>query len=154
MSSTRLHQRLALSFLVVCASGYLLPTPGATESAGALRDLVGTVVAIEEVTLDEGTTPWLEVVVQTPDEERLRARVAPAAVLEESGFELKPGQRVRIRVFVEETPPGTSRVRNMDSGQMLRLRCLHGEPLWTYHGLGAGARSPQQQRGMENRGRR
>ncbi len=104
----------------------------------ALRDVVGSVEGVNRIADEEGTL-WLEVTLGTGEGETLEARVAPIEVLEASDFRLEVGDMARVRMFVDEEPPGVSRIRNLTSGQTLRLRCLRGNPIWSLREPGATA---------------
>lgn len=58
--------------------------------------------------------------------------IGPPQALADLGFEVKEGDRLRARVF--EPEPGQAapvhKIRNLDRGQMVRLRSLYRDPLW------------------------
>lgn len=117
-------------------------TPCLAETSGnlALRDVNGLV----EKTLSSDTQSgeeWLEAVIDDGSPEPLRVRLAPMHAFERIGFELREGDPIRVRFFVADDPPAVQRIRNLRTGEVLRLRCLHGEPLWDRpHGAGRGPR--------------
>lgn len=104
----------------------------ATRGEGDDRALVtfeGRVVAVESVTGPDGET-WIDAFVERRGTSAARVRVAPSAVLEVEGFSLVVGEVVKVRAFSDELPFSAQQIRSSASGQVLRLRCLHGEPLW------------------------
>jgi len=122
----------------------LLPgsPPCLAEGSGdlALRDVNGVV---EQTLSSEGQAGenWLEVLIDDGSPEPLRVRMAPMNAFERIGFELREGDPIRIRFFVSDDPPTVQRIRNLRTGAVLRLRCIHGEPLWGHHH--PGARGPR-----------
>jgi hypothetical protein len=108
----------------------------------ALRDVDGFVEQILNVEGETGDT-WLEAVIDDGSPELLRVRLAPTSSFEHIAFELRKGDPIRIRFFVSDDPPAVQRIRNLRTGVVLRLRCLHGEPLWDrdHRGGGPGPRS-------------
>jgi hypothetical protein len=67
--------------------------------------------------------------------EPLDVLLAPRGVLEEIDFELAPGDRLRVRLFVaEDGPRPAHKVMNITRGTMVRLRTLHRDPLWNRQG--------------------
>ena len=123
---------------------------GAASAAGdhsALSVVEGTV-------LEVGTLPGeggLELVTarlstQQPGSGELDLLLAPRSVLEETGFAVKPGDRLKARVFIaDESPAMVHKVRNISQGSMVRLRTLRQIPLWDGTGVWQGG--PGQGRG-------
>jgi len=113
-------------------------TPCLAASHGdlALRDVSGLV---EHTLSSDGQSgeEWLEAVIDDGSPEPLRVRLAPMNAFERIGFELREGDPIRVRLFVTDDPPAVQRIRNLRTGEVLRLRCLHGEPLWDRHHRGA-----------------
>lgn len=111
--------------------------PSAWASARALKDVRGIV---EEVTVEEraGAAPWTVLAVLTPEGDRFRVGLASEDVLEAEGFGVAVGDPVRVRFFADGDPHEVQRLRNEATGRVLRLRCLHGDPLWRDRG-GRGA---------------
>lgn len=124
--------RRVLVAVLTClvASGLALPGTRAAGEDRALRDVTGTVEDVRRTTGDDGAI-WLDVTLRTDDGETVDVRIAPVEVLELNEFRLDAGDRARLRVFADERPAGVSRIRNVSSGQTLRLRCLRGAPIWT-----------------------
>lgn len=137
MLRTGSHLLLALAALTAVSGGI---TQAADDSHGqdkALREVQGTVTAVSHETETEGG-PWLLVTIQDDRGEAFAMRVAPVEVLDGAGFEVAVGDRARAQVFVEDTPHAVARFRNIDHGTTLRLRCLHGEPIWAHPGFASG----------------
>jgi hypothetical protein len=103
----------------------------------SLRDVDGIVREVA-VFRDAGGEEWQEAVVQPESGDPLRFRLAPVKVMAGYEFALSAGQHVRVRYFSGETPAPVQRIRNQDTGRVLRLRCLHGQPLWSWAGEHGG----------------
>lgn len=72
--------------------------------------------------------------------QELELLLAPSAVLDEIGFVIEPGDRMKARVFGSES--GASKVhkaRNLSRRSMVRLRTLRQIPLWDGAGIWMGA---------------
>jgi len=116
----------------------------AGERGRTFLTVVGQLSAVEVAT-DEAQQEWV-VGILTPDGDgeaaNMRIRFAPPDVLAEQEFALEVGQRVKVRVFSDETPYVAQQIRNEKTGRVLRLRSLRAEPLWDspcrHHGRGAG----------------
>jgi hypothetical protein len=105
-----------------------------------LRDVNGLVAQTLSSDAPSGEE-WLEAVIDDGTPEPLRVRLAPMLAFERTGFELREGDPIRVRFFVSDDPPAVQRIRNLRTGEVLRLRCLHGEPLWDrHHRQGRGTR--------------
>lgn len=115
------------------------------ESSGdlVLRDVNGHIDRTLSADTQTGEV-WLEALIDDGSPEPLRVRLAPIEAFERSGFELREGDPIRIRFFVSDDPPAVQRIRNLRTGAVLRLRCLHGEPLWDRHHRGNGRRASVQ----------
>ena len=115
------------------------------ESSGdlILRDVNGHVDRTLSADTQNGEV-WLEALIDDGSTEPLRVRLAPTEAFERSGFELREGDPIRIRLFVSDDPPAVQRIRNLRTGAVLRLRCLHGEPLWDRHHRGGARRASVQ----------
>jgi hypothetical protein len=73
------------------------------------------------------------------DHDSLQILLAPHEVCEQIGFEIEPGDRVRVRVFLEDTGPARAqKIQNLTRGTMVRLRTLHQTPLWSSAGSWQG----------------
>jgi hypothetical protein len=123
--------------VVTCVIPLLGLAPCLAEVSGdlVLRDVDGLVEKTLSTDPRDGEA-WLEAVIDDGSAEPVRLRLAPVQVLERSGFELREGDPIRVRYFVSEDPPAVQRIRNLRTGAVLRLRCLHGEPLWDRHQRG------------------
>ena len=95
----------------------------------ALRDLRATIADVRS-TPDADGTIWLDLVLRPEGGEQITVRVAPTLTLTEAGFRVSPGDVVRVRFFTEPEPYPVQKIRNETTRGQIRLRCLHGEPLW------------------------
>ncbi len=151
-----MRKLLQIGFLATAAVLLLLTFPGRAraedparpEEELRLRDVDGVVREVVVFHGDDGEE-WMDAVVAPGEGAPLRLRLAPAAVMTQSGFALKAGDRVRVRYFTQETPGPVQRIRNEATGRVLRLRCLHGRPLWPWMGdhQGPGHHGPPPGRG-------
>jgi hypothetical protein len=92
--------------------------------------LRGTVAAVDESN-DASGAKWTDAtLITTESETPVRIHVAPSEILERESFRIAVGDTLQVRVFSDETPFGVQRIRNQGTGRALRVRCLHGEPLW------------------------
>jgi len=125
------------------------------EAQRPFRDVRGTVVRVSETPADEGAT--LDLVVTLDDGGEIVLRLGPAATIRDAAWTVEPGHSIRARYFVGGGEPAdVQRVRNEATGRTLRLRCIHGEPLWGAGGLsergpGRGA-GPRDRGGSDGRG--
>lgn len=75
--------------------------------------------------------------------------LAPQSTLEEAGFSVQDGDRLKARVFSEDQGPvRVHKVRNLSQDSMVRLRTLRQIPLW--NGAGAWQGSPGIGRGQRH----
>lgn len=66
--------------------------------------------------------------------------LAPSEVLDEIGFAVEAGDRMKARVFSPDTGPSkVHKARNLSRNTMVRLRTLHQIPLWDGDGAWMGA---------------
>lgn len=137
MLRTGFRLLLALAALTAVTGGVVSAANEGHGQNKALRDVQGTVTSVSQEPAPEGG-PWLLVTIQDDRGEAFAMRVAPVEVLEGAGFKVAVGDRARAQVFVDETPHAVARFRNVDHGATLRLRCLHGEPIWTHPGFASG----------------
>jgi hypothetical protein len=123
---------LTLALLLGASTGAGIP---AEEAGGdlSLRETLGRVVDTP-VTPDAEGIEWQEVVVRSGDAAPLRLRLGPKDYLARARFTVKVGDEVRVRFFSAGAPPSVQRIRNQTTGQVLRLRCLHGEAFWNSGG--------------------
>jgi hypothetical protein len=121
--------RRAIPFLLVV----LAVVPVAAESARALRDVRGVVETVtSEARAD--STRWTVVAVRTTEGEIVRVGLASEEVMESEAFVVAVGDPVRVRFFADGDPHEAQRIRNEATGRVLRIRCLHGDPLWRENG--------------------
>ncbi len=134
-------------------------------AAGTNVTTTGTTLRMVEGTIDELSVAraeaGLEVVaarLRTADGPRI-VLLAPSTVLAQVGFEVRPGDELRGRVFVDgvDGPFVAHKVMNVTRGTMVRLRTLSRVPLWDSAGKweggpGAGGRGPATGPGFRNRG--
>ena len=133
---------VAVFSALLLATWFSAQGPCLAESSGdlILRDVIGHVEQTLSADIKAGEE-WFEAVIDDGSPELLRVRLAPLDAFERSGFELREGDPIRIRLFVSDDPPAVQRIRNLRTGAVLRLRCLHGEPLWDRHHQGPAART-------------
>lgn len=91
---------------------------------------------VELVTVEPraNASPWSVVSVRTAEGEVFRVGLASDEVMQSEGFEVAVGDPVRVRFFADGDPHEAQRLRNETTGRVLRLRCLHGDPLWRDRG--------------------
>jgi hypothetical protein len=110
-----------------------LGSASATEPTGdrALLVIAGRITSLDRSTDGAGAS-WTDawIAPESGGETPVRVRVGPTAVLDGAEFRLVAGDRVQVRIFSDEVPFAVQQVRNRETGRTLRLRCLHGEPLW------------------------
>lgn len=125
--------RRAWSPIVATAAALALAAPvlGADSNAQpTLRDARGRVSRVSE-TLSSDAGPWLDLRVRFDDGTEVTLRLGPAAAIRDAAWTVATGQDVRVRYFVGgQEPADVQRIRNESTGRVLRLRCIHGEPLW------------------------
>lgn len=116
-------------------------------SAAAAAGDHSALAVVEGTVLEIGTLPGeggLELVTvrissQQSDSGELDLLLAPKSVLEETGFSVQSGDRLKARVFTaDEGPARVHKVRNMSQGSMVRLRTLRKIPLWDGAGMWQG----------------
>ncbi len=122
----------------VLATALLLATAGSdagerdrSAQASLLRVTEGVVVHVAE-TAAEGDLR--AVMVRVEDEEGVGTDLvlAPAPVLQQAGFRVEKGDRLRARYFATDSgePARVQKVLNLSRSLMVRLRTLHRHPLW------------------------
>jgi hypothetical protein len=106
---------------------------------------------VEGTVLEVGVQPGegdLELVTvrlsaERPEPRELELLLAPRSVLEETGFTVRQGDRLKARVFTAgEGPASVHKVLNLTQSSMVRLRTLHKVPLWDGAGLWQGGPRP------------
>ncbi len=120
------------------AAGAVAQEPAARPTA-SLDTLEGTVTALIELP-GESDLAVLAVDLDLGDGQApRRVLLAPRETLEEIGFEVEVGDRLRVRVFAEaESPARAQRVLNASRGALVRLRTLRHVPLWSSTGSWQG----------------
>lgn len=133
---------------------------GATEREPALRATAsldtfeGEVTALVEQPGESGLALVAVDLDLGDGEAPRRILLAPRATLDEIGFEVEVGDRLKVRVFAESDPPvRAQRVLNASRSSLVRLRTLRQVPLWSSTGAwqgggprggpGSGPRSPR-----------
>jgi len=111
--------------------------------SSAVRVIDGEVTAVYEHPA-EGGLAVIGASVLCGDETH-QILLAPRTALDEIGFGIQPGDRIRARLFSSEDD-GSSRVQkilNRTRGEMVRLRTLRRDPLWDgaghWHGSEPGS---------------
>jgi hypothetical protein len=108
-----------------------------------------SLAVVEGVVLEIGSQPGeggLELVTvrlsaQRPESQEIELLLAPPSVLEETGFTVQQGDRLKARVFIADGGPAlVHKVRNLSQNSMVRLRTLHQIPLWDGAGMWQGGR--------------
>lgn len=125
---------LLVSLLLAVGHG----TP-ARSGSYPMRTLEGEVLSIGHHE-GEGGLDLLQVQLG-PDtgQETWQILLAPHEVCQQIGFEIEPGDRVRVRIFLDETDPvRVQKIQNLSRGTMVRLRTLHQTPLWSDAGSWQG----------------
>jgi len=136
------HLYLALAGLLLMASAFTVAQPLQGRERGRTFLTLKGQVTMVEIARDDAQQEWI-VAVLKPDGDvpEIRIRVAPPDVLAAQEFPLEPGQRMKVRVFSDESPYVAQQIRNEKTGRVLRLRSLRAEPLWDsshHHGRGPG----------------
>jgi hypothetical protein len=108
-------------------------------SSYPMRSLEGEVLAVE-YHAGEGDLPLVQAQLQaTNSREPVQILLAPQEVCEQIGLQIAPGDRIRTRVFVEDTASyRVQKIQNISRGTMVRLRTLHEIPLWDSAGRWQG----------------
>lgn len=108
-----------------------------------LTTIEGEVLGIAELP-GESDLPLVVVALGREGEtEPLELLLAPKGVLEEIGFEVEVGDRLKVRIFADgRSPAHAQRVMNVTRDTLVRLRTLRHTPLWSGTGAwqGGGAR--------------
>ena len=144
-------KRGAVLAAAVAALAALLAAPPAAAAGRALRDLEGAVVEIGSGTA-EADLAVVTVTLDVGEAEPLAVALAPASVLDATGFEVEVGDRLRARVFVDDAgagapgaalaaPPALTaqKVLNLSRDLLLRLRTFNRQPVWDAEGRWEGS---------------
>jgi hypothetical protein len=129
--------RQAVVVAVLAAGLAPAPVQSAEARASLLQVVEGEVVEVGEH-LAEGGLPALTVSLRVDgggDSEPIVVVLGPQSALDEIGFEVAVGDRLRVRLFVgEERVAYAQKVMNTSRRTMLRLRTLRQVPLWSASG--------------------
>jgi hypothetical protein len=158
---TLLQPPLPALLAAALAWAVLAPGPAAAAEAPAgepvaaaargYRQIEGTVVALGSET-GEGGLELVTVAVDTGEGLR-QVALAPSSVLEETGFEVEPGDRLRARVAVGEGTASAQKVLNLSRDLLLRLRTFSGQPIWDAQGRWEGGEAGVAAGAAADRGR-
>lgn len=106
-----------------------------------------SLAVVEGTVLEVGSQPGeggielvtVRISTQRPEPHEIELLLAPQSVLEETGFTVQKGDRLKARVFIaEEGPASVHKVRNLSQNSMVRLRTLRQIPLWDGAGMWQG----------------
>lgn len=141
--------------VVVCGGA------GAAGGHSALRIVEGTILEVGSLP-GEGELELVTVRLASAqsDSGELELLLAPRSALEESGFTVAAGDRLKARIFATDDGPAmVHKVRNLSQGSMVRLRTLRQIPLWDgagrwqgAFGMGGAGRHQGPQHGQQPRG--
>ncbi len=126
-------------WLLACLLGGFGHPALADEESVAMRTIEGQVISIGQF---EGES-HLEVVMVSlatggQDEPPVEILLAPETVCSQIGFEIRMGDRLRARVFLDDGPQRVQKIQNLTRGTMVRMRTLHSRPLWNAVGAWYG----------------
>lgn len=127
----------ALVFILAAAIG-VSSVDAAKHSSLAVVE--GTVLEVR-IEPGEGGLDLVTVRLSTErrDSREVELLLAPQSVLEEIGFTVHKGDRIKARVFtVDEGPASVHKVLNQTQSSMVRLRTLRQTPLWNGAGMWQG----------------
>ena len=134
-------KRLGLFMILAALVGSAATAAG---DSSALAMIEGTVLEVGALPGEGG----LELVTarlstRQADTGEVDLLLAPQSVLDETGFSVQSGDRLKARVFIaDEGPAMVHKVRNVSRGSMLRLRTLRQIPLWDSTGMWQGGPGP------------
>jgi len=128
---------------VVCLAALLLVGASKEELRSSLVTVEGDVLTID-FRPGEGGLDLLTVTLRGRDDgEPVALLLAPKSALDELGFEIDEGDRLKAKVFPSaEGPAKVHKVQNLSRNTILRLRTLHRIPLW--NGTGGWQGGPGQ----------
>lgn len=143
--------RASAAIAVLLASLVAAPGVSAESRRFAFRTVEGEVVAVGE-RMGEGDLPVLSVDL-APDgapDDTLTVLLGPADACKEIGLEVEAGDRVRVRILVDDSgePVKAQRILNLSRSVMVRLRTMHDVPLWDAGGAWQGAPGRAYRRGV------
>jgi hypothetical protein len=130
---------------LVCALALLLAPAAAGGGHGSKGSSVSTVegtVRSLGALPAEGELPVLAVTLAAEEGgrgEELVVLLGPKQTMDEIGFAVEPGDRLRVRVFRSDDGAARAhKVLNLSRGTMVRLRTLRQVPLWNGQGAWQG----------------
>lgn len=127
--------------------GLVLLLAATTCSGVAVAGGHSSLAVVEGTVLEVGIHPGeggLELVTvrlstERPDSQELELLLAPQSALEETGFTVQQGDRLKARIFTaDEGPASVHKVQNLSQNSMVRLRTLRQIPLWDGAGMWQG----------------
>jgi len=130
---TRLCTAIPLALLLLAANG------GSTMRSSLLT-IEGEAVAIETAA-GEGdlTLVSVSMILDDPSGEELEILLGPESALQETGFSVAVGDRVRARIFPADSGPlRVHKILNITQNTVVRLRTLYQIPLWNGAGTWQG----------------
>ena len=129
--------RLRVGLLSLAASTAAVAMAGHDNTS--MRVVEGEVIAIGQQ-VGEGDLEVLQARLHsTPGSESIDLLIAPTTVCDQIEFTIEPGDRVRARVFMDDTRSyRVQKIQNLSRGTMVRLRTLHETPLWNADGSWQG----------------
>lgn len=127
--------------------GLVLLLAATTCSGIAVAGGHSSLAVVEGTVLEVGVQPGeggLELVTvrlstERSDSQELELLLAPQSVLEETGFTVQQGDRLKARIFTADAGPASvHKVLNLSQNSMVRLRTLRQIPLWDGAGMWQG----------------
>lgn len=118
------------------------PPDAAARADVTITTVEGEVVEIFELP-GEGDLPLVAVKLAREGERQpFSVLLAPQQALEEIGFVVEIGDRLKVRIFADgDSPARGQRVLNVSRSRMVQLRTLRHAPLWSASGAWQGAGS-------------
>lgn len=139
-------KRRVMMLLLLCGSlaGLSAGVPSFGAERKPRRTSLVTVQGVVEKVSSRPAEGGLDVVMVTlrrdgADSAPFKLLLAPEKTLQEIGFSVRRGDRIKARAFV--TGDGYARaykVLNLSRNAMVRFRSLHEVPLWDNHGMWQG----------------
>lgn len=130
---------MRLQRLFVCLASLLLIAASKEDLRSSLVTVEGEVIAIGHQ-IGEGDLDLLSVTLGGGEEgESVALLLGPQSALDELGFEIGEGDRLKAKIFPEaEGPAKVHKIQNLSRNTLLRLRTLHRIPLWNGTGTWQG----------------
>ncbi|MBD3868395.1 MAG: hypothetical protein IFK94_09745 [Acidobacteria bacterium] len=152
--------RLAAALIVLLATTGFASAAG--DGAGPVRTSMKTVTGVVEslaVVPAEGGIDVVRVTLILDEKTgaSLDVLLAPEGLMDEIGFTVQEGDRLKVKYFLDEEGPARAhKVLNTTRGSMVRFRTLRQIPLWSNQGAwqGGAARSQPGNGGDPTRGGR